>query len=174
MRVRDHIALTAAAAAAVRPWAGAGAAGLVAGGVLIDVDHYAWFCLRHRSLDPAAAVRFFNAADPPQHAGTRALHSPVAVLAVATAGLRWRPLLPVAAGMTMHVVLDTYHARQMRRARAAALERDGFRCRACGSRSPLMHAHDRRQPWLLPSYATQNLISLCRSCHEAAHRKGRG
>lgn len=173
MRVRDHIALSAAAAAALRPWAGPSALGLVAGGVLIDVDHYAWFCLRYRRLDPAAAVRFFNAADPPQHAGTRALHSPVAVLAVLAAGLRKRWLLPVAAGMSLHVALDAHHGRQMRRARAAALERDGFRCQACGSRSPHMHAHDRRQPWLLPSYATQNLISLCRSCHEAAHRQGR-
>ena len=86
MRVRDHLVLSAAGAALLSPWAGGSALGLVAGGVLIDADHYAWFCLRERSLDPRAAVRFFNGAGPPQHVGTRALHSPLVLLGVLLPG----------------------------------------------------------------------------------------
>jgi hypothetical protein len=174
MRVRDHVVLSAAGAALLSPWAGGSALGLVAGGVLIDADHYAWFCLRQRSLDPIAAVRFFNGAGPPQHAGTRALHSPLVLLGVLLAGMHRRRLLPVALGMGLHVALDAHHRTRMGKARAAALVRDGFSCRACGSQASQVDTHLQRQPWLLPSYATQNLITLCRPCHEAAHLRTRG
>ena len=174
MRVRDHLVLSLAGAALLRPWAGGGALGLVAGGVLIDADHYAWFCLRQRSLNPVAAVHFFNAAGPPQHAGTRALHSPLMLLGVFVAGLHQRRLLPVALGMGLHVALDAHHQARMDKARAAALLRDRVSCQACGSQAPPVNTHVQRQPWLLPSYAPQNVISLCRPCHEAAHKGARG
>jgi hypothetical protein len=174
MRVRDHLVLSVAGAALLRPWAGGSALGLVAGGVLIDADHYAWFCLSQRSLNPVAAVRFFNEAGPPQHAATRALHSPIVLLGVLLAGLHQRRLLPLALGMGLHVVLDAHHRARMDEARAAALFRDRFSCQACGSQATPVDTHIRRQPWLMPSYATKNLISLCRPCHEAAHLNARG
>ena len=174
MRVRDHIAASLAGAALLRPWIRRGTAGLVAGGVLIDADHYVWFCLRHRRLNPVAAVRLFNEAHPPQHPGTRALHSSVALLGVLGTAIRRPRLLPVALGMGLHVALDARHEARMGRARAAALERDAFRCQACGSRAAGIEAHIHRQPWLLPSYATRNLVSLCAGCHEAAHARGKG
>jgi hypothetical protein len=174
MRVRDHLVLSAAGAALLSPWAGANALGLVAGGVLIDADHYAWFCLRQRSLNLIAAVRFFNEAAPPQHARTRALHSPLVLLGVLLAGIHQRQLLPVALGMGLHVALDEHHRARMGEARAAALVRDGFSCQACGSQAAMVETHLQGQPWLLPSYATQNLITLCRRCHEAAHLSGKG
>jgi 5-methylcytosine-specific restriction endonuclease McrA len=62
----------------------------------------------------------------------------------------------------------------MDKARAAALLRDRFSCQACGSHATPVDTHIRRQPWLLPSYATQNLVTLCRPCHEAAHLSARG
>jgi hypothetical protein len=174
MRVRDHLVLSAAGAALLSPWASGSAVGLVAGGVLIDADHYAWYCLRQRRLNPVAAVRFFNEAGPPQHPATRALHSPLALLAVALAGVHQRRLLPVAVGMGLHVALDAHHRARMGKARVAALMRDGFTCQACGSQARPVDAHIGRQPWLLPSYAAGNLISLCRPCHEAAHLGARG
>ncbi len=121
-----------------------------------------------------AAVRLFNEAHPPQGPGTRALHSPVALLGVLGAAIRRPWLLPVALGMGLHVALDAQHEKCMGRARAAALERDAFRCQACGSRATRIDAHIWHQPWLLPSYATQNLVSLCPGCHEAAHARGQG
>jgi hypothetical protein len=174
VRVRDHVLISTAGAALTAPFLGRGALGLWAGGVLIDTDHYVWFCLRHRCLDPKAAVRFFNEADPPQHPATRALHAPSALFLVALLGLRQRRLLPVALGMGLHVALDARHVAHMDRARSAALARDGYSCQACGTAGPHIAAHVRRQPSLLPSYRAQDLISLCGPCHEAAHARLRG
>jgi hypothetical protein len=171
VRVRDHVLISTAGAALTAPFLGRGALGLWAGGVLIDADHYVWFCLRHRCLDPKAAVRFFNQADPPQHPATRALHAPLALLFVALLGLRQRRLLPVALGMGLHVALDARHVAHMDRARSVALARDGYSCQACGTAGTQITAHLRRQPSLLPSYRAQDLISLCGPCHEAAHAR---
>lgn len=174
MRVRDHIVIATAGAALLRPWASRGAMGFWAGSVLIDADHYVWFCLRHRLLNPLAAVRFFNQANPPQHPATRVLHSPTVLLAVLATGARRPWLLPVTLGMALHVALDAHHETRMGWARTAALERDEFSCQACGTRGPHVGAHVWRQPRLLPSYRPQNLTSLCAPCHEAAHKHGKG
>jgi hypothetical protein len=172
MRVRDHVAFSTAGAALLCPALGRGALALWAGSVLIDLDHYVWFCLRQRRWNPLAAVRFFNQAHPPQHSATRLLHSPVAPLAVLLLGVRRRALVPVALGMGLHVALDAHHDARMDEARSAALERDDFSCQVCGIRAPQLGTHLRRQPWLLPSYEAQNLISLCTTCHEAEHAGG--
>jgi hypothetical protein len=173
MRVRDHIALSTAGAALLHPWLRRHAMGLWAGSVLVDIDHYAWFCLMQRRCSPLAAMRFFNEADPPQHAATRALHTPVAPLALLLASTRRRALLPVALGMALHLALDLRHELRMEEARAAAMKRDDFSCQACGTRASHVGTHLRRQPWLLPSYDAQNLVSLCAPCHEAAHARER-
>jgi len=169
MRVRDHIALSTTGAALVHPWLRNDALGLWAGSVLIDVDHYLWFCLRKRSWNPLAAVRFFNEARPPQHAATRVLHGPVVPAALLLLGLRRRALFWVGLGMLLHIALDLQHDARMDKARIAALERDAFTCQVCGSRTPSVGTHVRTQPRLLPSYQVQNVIALCGPCHEAAH-----
>ncbi|HEX5303349.1 MAG TPA: hypothetical protein VFW50_40795 [Streptosporangiaceae bacterium] len=169
MRVRDHVLISTAGAALAAPFIGRRALGLWAGSVLIDTDHYAWFCVRQRRVSPRAAGRFFNGADVPAHPATRALHAPAVLSLVLLLGLRDSRLLPVGLGMGLHVALDTWHAAQLTRARSAALERDEHTCRACGA--PSACAHVWRQPTLLPSYQVQNLISLCRACHETAHAR---
>jgi hypothetical protein len=174
VRVRDHVLISTASAALVAPFIGRGALGFWAGGVLIDADHYAWFCLRQRRLSLQAAVNFFHQADPPQHPATRALHGPAALFSILLLGLRRRRLLPVALGMGLHVALDAHHLALMERARAAALTRDGHSCQVCGTVTPPVGAHVWCQPPLLPSYRVQNLISLCGRCHEAAHARSRG
>jgi 5-methylcytosine-specific restriction endonuclease McrA len=174
MRVRDHIALSTTGAALLHPLLRRGALGLWAGSVLVDIDHYLWFCLRERRCNPVAAMRFFNEAHPPQDAATRVLHSPAALLAVLLLSGRRRAVLPVALGMALHVALDVRHEVRMNQARAAAMERDDFSCRACGTRASHVGTHLRRQPWLLPSYDAQNLVSLCAPCHAAAHARERG
>jgi hypothetical protein len=153
---------------------GRGALGVWAGGVLIDGDHYLWFCLRRRSLNPLAAMRFFNEANPPQHLSTRVLHSPAALVAFLLLGARRRRLLPIAVGMGMHVAADAHHEARLDAARAAALERDDFSCQTCAQRGPDVGTHLRHQSWLLPSYGSDELISLCGRCHELAHASERG
>ncbi len=174
MRVRDHVMISAVSAGLGVPVVGWSALGLLAGGVLIDADHYAWYCLTQRRLSPVAAVRFFGQADPPAHQATRVLHSPWVLLATSLATRRWRSLAPVAAGMCLHVALDGLYESRMARARSAALIRDAFRCQGCGARTPDVRAHVWRQPTLLPSFAVACLESLCRTCHNAAHGRERG
>jgi hypothetical protein len=174
VRVRDHIVFSAVGAVLLAPWAGRGAAGFLAGGVLIDADHYVWFCVRHQRLDPRAAVRYFNQAHPPQPPASRALHQPQALAAALLLGARQRSLLPLALGMCLHVALDGRHEARMSRARAEALRRDESSCRACGTQGPRIETHLTHQPVLLPSYRTRDLISLCGPCHEVAHARGRG
>jgi predicted HNH restriction endonuclease len=74
------------------------------------------------------------------------------------------------AGIGIHVALDLHHQRRMAAARAAALARDHYSCRGCGGRAPHVGTHLWRQPVLLPSYRSENLVSLCPACHERAHR----
>jgi hypothetical protein len=174
MRVRDHLVLGAAAATLVRQWAPAAATGMWAGSVLIDADHYLWFCLRHRRLSPIAAVRFFNQPHPPQHPRTRVLHSPGALLATFALSIVRPRMLTVATGMALHVALDAHHETRMKRAREAALHRDHATCRGCGATGPEVGTHLAHQPWLLPDYGTENLVSLCAPCHERAHTRAAG
>jgi hypothetical protein len=167
MRVRDHIALSGTGAALLHRRLDRGALGFWAGGVLVDVDHYLWFGLREHRWNPLAAMRFFNEAHPPQHAATRALHNPMAPLALVLLAGRRPALLGAALGMVVHLALDACHDARMDAARSVALRRDAFSCQACGRQAA--DAHVRHQPWLLPSYKPQNLVSLCGPCHEAAH-----
>lgn len=172
MRVRDHVALSTAGAAVLYPWLGRDVVAAWAASILIDADHYVWFCVRERRLNPLAAVRFYNQAEAPHHAATRVLHSPFAVLTLLVLGTRKRWALPVALGMAVHIAADTHHEASMEKARAAALRRDDFTCQRCGSRETRVVAHVWRQPWLLPSYRIHNLLSLCGGCHDAAHLQG--
>ena len=169
MRVRDHIALSTAGAALLSGRLGRSVLSFWAGAVLIDVDHYVWFCLRQRRLNPVAAVRYFKGAHAPQHSATRGLHSPLALLAGLLLGARRPQLLPIAVGMGLHIALDRFHEARMDQARADALRRDDLTCQGCGTRGPQVGTHLERQPWLLPSYDPQNLVALCPACHRTAH-----
>jgi hypothetical protein len=171
VRVRDHLALSTAGAVLVSPWARSRALGLWAGSVLIDADHYVWFCLHHRLLNPAAAVRYFHQAHAAQHSATRVLHTRGALLGAFVLALCRPGLLAVAAGMGLHVALDAHHEARMNVARLIALQRDGSCCRGCGARGPGVGTHLERQPWLFPSYGPENLVSLCGLCHEIAHAR---
>ncbi len=172
MRVRDHVVLSAAGAALLYPWVGRRVLGCWAASILIDADHYVWFCLRQRRLNPLMAVRLFNEAQPPHHPATRLLHNPAVLLIGLLFGIRRERALPVAVGMALHVALDVHHEVRMDEARAAALHRDHFTCQTCGTQGPEVGTHLWQQPPLLPSYGMQNFVTLCSSCHEAAHARG--
>jgi hypothetical protein len=169
VRVRDHVVLSTAGAALLAPWIGRRVLGPWAASILIDADHYVWFCVRHRRLSPLAAMQFFDEAHPPRHSATRLLHSPAFVLTMLLLGARRRRALPVALGIAAHVALDLQHEARMDRARDAALRRDDRTCETCGARGARVETHLFQQPRLLPSYGTSNLVSLCSRCHEDAH-----
>jgi hypothetical protein len=169
VRVRDHVALSTATAAVLYPRLRASVLSPWAASIFIDVDHYLWFSLRHHRLNPVAAVRFFNEAQPPQHTGTRPFHQPGVLLLLLVLGVRRRAVMRLLLGMTFHVGLDVFHRARTAEARAAVLRRDHFTCRVCGAEGPDVVAHLWRQPRLLPSYRRQHYVSVCASCHEAAH-----
>jgi len=169
MRVRDHIAIATGAAALSRRWLGRDAVFLWAGAVLIDSDHYLAFLLAERRVNPAGAMRFYNQALVPEQSGARAFHSNPALFSVLCLGARSRPFAALGVGMGLHVMLDSFHEARMNRARAAALERDQRTCQACGSRTANVGTHLSRQPWLLPSYKPDDVVSLCDPCHVGVH-----
>jgi hypothetical protein len=172
VRVSDHALISAGAAAALYPRLGRKVLVPWAASVLIDVDHYFWFCLHERSVSPRKAVRFFNQAQPPQHSGTRLLHHPVILLLLLLLSFRWRGAALLLLGMAFHVGLDAYHGARMEAIRCAALRRDAATCRRCGAQGADVIAHRWRQPGILPSYRADHLISLCGACHELAHAQG--
>jgi 5-methylcytosine-specific restriction enzyme A len=59
-------------------------------------------------------------------------------------------------------------------ARTAARQRDGQRCRQCGSSKGLAVHHIVSLKNGGSKYDVANLETLCRSCHEAQHRGDRG
>jgi hypothetical protein len=140
-----------------------------AASLLIDIDHYAWFVINRRRLDPLAAVRFFNQAEPPEGAKVRFLHGPIVIGAIALLGTRWRSLYPVAAGMAAHAAIDAFNDGRLKGARLAALRRDGFRCQECGAADGTVKAHQARRRRLLPSYDPSDFVALCGRCHVWAH-----
>jgi hypothetical protein len=171
MRVRDHVALSTAGALALAPRAGRGILGPWAASILVDVDHYLWFCVRRRTLNPLAAVRYFNGPHPENHAGTRLLHSPGALYAGLLLGTQRRRALGLALGVAAHVALDSYYEARLREARDAALRRDDFTCQECGARDGHVETHLQHQPPLLPSFRPHHFVSLCPCCHETAHAR---
>ena len=63
--------------------------------------------------------------------------------------------------------LDTTSYRELQ---WQVLERDGWRCQACGSMQHLQ-AHHLKFRSHSGSDEEQNLITLCTECHEQVHRK---
>ncbi len=172
MRVSDHTLISTGAAAALYPRLRRWVLVPWAASLLIDVDHYLWFCLHQRSVSPRKAVRFFNQAQPPKHSGTRLLHHPLTLLLLLMVSVRWRWAALLLLGMAFHVGLDVYHGARMDEARRVALRRDAATCQRCGARGPDVVAHLWRQPRLLAAYGVEHLISLCAQCHELAHTQG--
>jgi hypothetical protein len=171
VRVRDHVALTSLGVALLYPHLRRSALAPWAVGILLDVDHYLWFCAHERTVSLKKAVRFFNQAQPPQHAGTRALHHPLVLPLLVALSVPWRGARLLLMGFVFHVSLDIYHQIRLTGARRETLRRDNFTCQRCGARERDVVAHLWRQPLLLPSYRIDHFISLCGRCHEMAHSK---
>ena len=94
MRVQEHAKLSAAMAIVALPRLKKDVWIPLASSVFIDVDHYLWHAVTHRTLSLRAAVRYFGQADPPQLPQARILHHPIVLgsLLVAAAHTRSRIL----------------------------------------------------------------------------------
>jgi 5-methylcytosine-specific restriction endonuclease McrA len=70
-------------------------------------------------------------------------------------------------GKTRRLRLDSTSYSRLHR---EVLERDGWRCQACG-RMQQLQVHHLKFRSHSGSDVEQNLITLCAKCHEQAHRK---
>jgi 5-methylcytosine-specific restriction endonuclease McrA len=69
-------------------------------------------------------------------------------------------------GKSPRLTLDAESYRQLHR---QVLERDGWRCQACGSMQNLQVHHQKLRSQS-GSDVEQNLITLCAECHEQIHQ----
>jgi len=174
MRIQEHAKLSAMAAIVVLPWLKKDAWIPLASSVLIDVDHYLWHAVTHRTLSLRAAVRYFGQADPPQLPQARLLHHPIvlgSLLAVA-AYTRSRILWLILAGLLFHVSLDLAHAAQMKGLKRTLSEKAQNICPACGKYYEELQLHTVHfASNLFDRYNPRHFVVLCTACHENAHSK---
>jgi hypothetical protein len=138
MRLRTHILTSALLGIALYPRARHKAALLLAGGVILDVDHYLLYALRSGNWNPLSALRYDRWRNQPVTAGDQRrrygslrsiLHRARITLPLAwLLGWRWPALRPLAIGVTLHLALDISPLRLDWR----AWRRAAGRCERCG------------------------------------------
>lgn len=177
MRVQEHVKLAAALAIVALPCLKKDAWVPLASSVLIDVDHYLWHAVTHRTLSLRAAVRYFGQADPPQLAEARLLHHPLVLgsLLVVATRTRSRILWLILIGLLFHVSLDLMHVAQMKSLKGMLSEKAQSVCPECGKHYEELQLHTLRFAGnLFDRYNPRHFVVLCPACHEKAHNKGRG
>jgi len=174
MRVQEHAKLSMAAAFAILPWLKKDVWIPLAASLLIDVDHYLWHAVTHRTLSLRAAIKYFGQADPPQRRAARLLHQPLVLVTLFFIAIRTRSrvLLLILAGLLFHVSLDVVHATQMKSLKRSLNERANRTCPECGQECETLQLHTvyvSANP--LNRYAARNFVVLCPTCHEQAHQQ---
>ncbi|MFH1208128.1 MAG: hypothetical protein V1673_01040 [Candidatus Omnitrophota bacterium] len=108
MFLKEHILAGVVAAAAVS-WYVSPQAGIsvLAGSVLIDVDHFLWYAVKFKDGSLKRAIRFFEAKEADHYYCLCVLHT-VEVTAVYIAGVLFMhgAIFWISAGCVMHVALD--------------------------------------------------------------------
>lgn len=174
MRVREHLTLSTAAAVATAPWLKKDTWIPFAASILIDVDHYLWYAVSHRTLSLRNALAFFNQADPPQTASMKFMHQPLflGLLLFLGVRLRSRLLLLILAGLLFHVSLDVVHITQMSRLKQTLSEQAKSVCPECNRFVDELQLHTSYfSNNLLDRYNPKHFIVLCPECHERSHQK---
>lgn len=174
MRVQEHFKLSVAAAMVTLPWLKKDAWIPVVSSVLIDVDHYLWHAIAHRTLSLRAAIRYFGQADPPQLVQARLLHHPLVLgaLLVIAVRIRSRLLWLILAGLFYHVSLDMVHVTQMEGLKRTLNEQAQHICPQCGKRYEELQLHTNHfAENIFNRYNPCHFVVLCPSCHEDAHNK---
>ncbi len=173
MRVQEHVKLSATAALIVLPWLKTDVWIPFAASILIDVDHYLWHAITHRTLSLRAAVRYFTQANPPRRPEARLLHHPLVLgcLLFLAFRLRSRLLALILAGLLFHVSLDVIHIRQMGHLMQILNEQAQGQCQECGEhfdKLQLHTVHTAGNPFY--RYNPRHFVMLCPTCHERAHK----
>ncbi len=172
MRVEEHIKLSTGAAILALPWLKKDVWIALAASVLIDVDHYLWHAITHRTLSLRAALQYFAQADPPRLGQARLLHHPIilGILLVVAVRTRSRVLWLILAGFLFHVSLDIVHTTQMKHLKRTLSEQAQYSCPECGQHSEALQLHTihfAHNP--LDRYNPRYFVVLCPTCHQRAH-----
>jgi hypothetical protein len=171
MRVQEHVKFSAAAAIIAAPWLKQDVLIPFASSILIDVDHYLWHAITHRTLSLRAAVRFYLQADPPPT--IKYFHHPLflGLLLFLAVRLRSRLLGLILAGLLFHASLDVIHNTQMSRLKYTLSEQAHHLCSECGQYVDVLQLHTVHFTGnLLDRYNPRHFVVLCPRCHERAHR----
>jgi hypothetical protein len=173
MRIQEHIKLSTAAAVVVSPWLRQDVWIPLLASIGIDVDHYIWHAIAHRTLSLRAAVRYFGQADPPQLPQAKFLHHPLVLGSVFFIALRLhsRLLFLILAGLLFHVSLDAIHITRMSGLKKSLSQQAQNHCPACGKAETALQLHTLHYASsLLERYSPRHFVVLCPDCHEKAHR----
>jgi hypothetical protein len=168
MRFRSHLFASAAVGLVLyprRPWR---LAALVLAGTLIDLDHLALYAMQTGDWSVTGALRYdryrnwrADAGDTrPRYGPLRSwLHEPWLLLPpLWLAAMRRSWMRPVAAGLSLHLLLDHYDLPW----RLLATRRAGGRCQGCQRRGLRLDVHrfGRRGRY--------SRVALCRACGQRA------
>ncbi len=162
MQIQEHVKLSTAAAVVALPVLKKDTWIPLAASVLIDIDHYLWHAVTHRTLSLRAEARL--------------LHHPVVLGALLFIGVRMRSrlLLLILAGLLFHVSLDVIHASQMSRLKRSLSKQAGFICPECGKYDEALQLHTVHFARnILDRYNSRHFVVLCAACHERAHNSKR-
>jgi hypothetical protein len=175
MRLRTHILTSALLGGALYKRSPRKIALLLAGGVLLDVDHYLIYGLRSGDWSLRGALRYDRWRSRPitpgdTRRGYGSLRS-VAHSARLTIPLvwllswRWPALRPLSIGVTLHLALDTSPLRLDWR----VWRRAGGRCERCGRQGVRLGVHYVVSPRRGGSrWALENRVVWCYDCALAA------
>jgi len=172
MRIQEHVKLSTAAAVVALPWLKKDVWLPLAASVLIDVDHYLWHAITHRTLSLRAAVHYFGQADPPQLPQARLLHHPLVLgsLLVVATRTRSRILWLILAGLLFHVSLDLVHTTQMRSLKQRLNGEAQSICPVCKKPYEELQLHTIHVSRnIFDRYHPRHFVVLCPACHEEAH-----
>lgn len=151
-----------------------------ASSLLADADHMAWHRARTGNANPLAAYRYFRQDPTDGPEGQLPLHRTPLIAAGLLLGRRWRPAYEIALGLAFHRALDdltgvwhvgrrAYERRQIQRLKAIVFAREAHTCQGCGATGVILELHHRIPEAVGGPNHPDNLLALCRPCHDRAH-----
>jgi hypothetical protein len=177
MRLEEHLTFSTAAALLALPWLKEDVWLPYAASLLIDGDHYLWYVVTQRRLDPREALRYFRRPQARRGPLAKPLHHPLVLtlLALLALSTHSRRLWLVLAGLVFHVSLDAFNNQKVRGIQRQLQREAGERCPRCGLPTPRLELHALRPVrTLLARYQRANYVVLCPACHRELHRRPRG
>ncbi len=180
MHPRYHVLASTLAALAIRQRRRSFPLLAWASSLLADTDHLVWHSARTGNPSPLAAYRYFRQDPTDRPKGQLLFHSTPVIAAGLLLGRWWRPAHDVALGLSFHRALDdltgvwhfgrrAYERRQIQRLKTIVFARETYTCQECGATGVILELHHRIPEAAGGPNHPDNLLALCRLCHDRAH-----